>query len=431
MILHLYRWVTAAGGPLIRMYLNKRMKAGKEEPDRFPERMGVASVPRPNGSLAWIHAASVGESLSMLSLVERVRQDRPELHLLMTSGTVTSARLLAERLPKGVIHQYVPVDRPQWVKRFLGHWRPDVILWVESEFWPNMLAAAGASSAPVVLINARVSDSSLRGWRRVPGAARQLLKAFDLCLAQSDADAEKLGELGAGRVVAAGNVKFSAEPLPADGAQLTELLDAIGGRPLWLAASTHAGEEDVIAEADAAIRARHPDLLTVVVPRHPTRGTDVADIFSGRGLSTRRRSEAQIPDRTTQVYVADTMGELGIFYRLAPITLVGGSLVPHGGQNLLEPAQLGSAIVHGPHMFNFRAIVDQMSEEDGTLPVSDAATLAAAVGALLDDQERRTVLVRGAARVAERNRGTLDRVMQELDPYLANARSSDTADART
>lgn len=414
----LYRLFTDAATPLVRRYLDYRVRHGKEDHARLRERYGEASEPRPDGALVWIHAASVGESLSMLPLIARLRRDRPDLALLVTTGTVTSARLMRKRLPEGAIHQYAPLDRRAWIARFLDHWRPEAVLWVESELWPNALGEIRARGVPFVLVNARVSPRSFRGWQRMPAVARRLLASFDLCIAQSDEDAERLRALGAGRVVCRGNLKYAAAPLPADEAELARLARAIGDRPIWLAASTHAGEETIAAEVHARLRERFPNLLTLIVPRHPGRGAEIAAELGRTGRSVARRGAAEALLRDTEFYVADTMGELGLFFRLARIVYVGGSLVPHGGQNPLEPAKLGCALIHGPHMFNFRTIAAELAAAGAAIMVHDAAELADAIATLLAD--RALVLTRAALAnsVSAGKDGIVDDVLEELEPFL-------------
>ncbi|HUT51633.1 MAG TPA: 3-deoxy-D-manno-octulosonic acid transferase [Alphaproteobacteria bacterium] len=419
MIGALYALGARALGPAVRVFLVLRRALGKEDTERMAERLGHAGRPRPEGPLIWLHGASVGEALSALPLIERLLAANDECSVLMTSGTVTSARLMEKRLPARAFHQYVPVDLPRAVGRFLGHWRPDLALWLESELWPNMIRAAARRDVEMVLINGRLSARSFARWRRAPGFARSLLGAFKRCLAQSDADAERLAALGARDVVCLGNLKFASAPLPADSDALEELRARLGARPLWLAASTHPGEEAIVAEAHRILRARHPALLTVIAPRHPGRGPAIATELASAGLQVVRRAADETPEASTDIYLADTLGELGLFYRLAPIALVGGSLVPHGGQNLLEPAQLDCAILHGPAVFNFEAIAAAMQAAGASEMVRDAESLANAVEALLVDGEMRARRAKAAAEVAASEAGVLDRVMEALAPHLA------------
>ena len=421
MLQSLYRGLTTVAGPAVRLYLDRRRAAGKEDPVRQAERFGAPSRPRPAGRLAWIHAASVGEANSVLVLVTKLLEREPGLTVLMTTGTVTSAELMARRLPERAIHQYVPVDLPGAVDRFLDHWRPDMVLWTESEIWPNLLAAIRARGIPAALVNARMSKRSFARWRYASGLIGPLLSTFQITLAQTEGDGERLRRLGARGVASVGNLKFSAEPPPAPADQIAALEAARGGRPLWLLASSHPGEDEIAASVQESLAPRLPGLLTVVVPRHAHRGAAIADLMRGRGLPVSRRSDGALPGAADAVHVADTMGELGLFYRMAPVVCMGGSFVPHGGQNPVEPAQLGCAVLYGPHMWNFDEITHQLEAAGGALPVADGAALAEAVGRLLADGEARARIVAGAARVTEDNRRIVDRALDVLGPVLGAA----------
>ncbi|MBP2311162.1 3-deoxy-D-manno-octulosonic acid transferase [Azospirillum soli] len=421
MLQSLYRGLTTIAGPAVRLYLDRRRAAGKEDSARQAERFGAPSRPRPAGWLVWIHAASVGEANSVLVLVTKLLEREPGLTVLMTTGTVTSAELMARRLPERAIHQYVPVDLPGAVNRFLDHWRPDVVLWTESEIWPNLLAAIRARGIPAALVNARMSERSFARWRYASGLIGPLLSTFQITLAQTEGDGERLRKLGAREVASVGNLKFSAEPPPAPADQIAALKAARSGRPLWLLASSHPGEDEIAASVHEFLAPRLPGLLTVVVPRHAHRGAAIAELMRGRGLSVSRRSEGALPGTCDAVHVADTMGELGLFYRTAPVVCMGGSFVPHGGQNPVEPAQLGCAVLYGPHMWNFDEITHQLEAAGGALPVADGAALAEAVGRLLADTEARARIVAGAARVTEDNRRIVDRALDVLSPVLGAA----------
>ncbi|MCP5367020.1 MAG: 3-deoxy-D-manno-octulosonic acid transferase [Hyphomicrobiales bacterium] len=424
MKLQVYRAATALGGPLIRLYLARRRARGKEDAARFGERLGHPGRPRPPGPLVWLHGASVGESLSLLPLVQRLRRDLPGAAALVTTGTVTSARLMAERLPEGAFHQYVPVDRAAWVRTFLDHWRPDLILWSESEFWPNLLCEPAARGIPMVLVNGRVSDRALATWRRHRGLIRHLLAGFALCLGQSPRDAERLRELGAPRVDCLGNLKQAAAPLPVDAADLAALDAALDGRPRWLAASTHAGEEALAGRVHRALAGRHPGLLTMVVPRHPDRGAAVAADLRRQGLAVARRGGGEAPAADTDVLLADTLGELGLFYRLGGVAFVGKSLLAEGGQNPLEPAQLGCAVLYGPHMGNFTDTVAGLEAAGAAQAVADEAALAAAVDRLLADPAERARRAAAGAAFATARSAVLDDVMAALEPFLAPLRAA-------
>jgi 3-deoxy-D-manno-octulosonic-acid transferase len=418
-----YRTATFLAGPAVRFYLRRRVARGKEERDRLGERFGVPSAPRPEGPLVWLHAASVGESLSLLPLVEALGQREPHLNVLVTSGTVTSARLLRERLPAGTVHQYNPLDRRGWVRRFLAHWRPDLALYVESELWPNLLGETQGRGIPTGLLNARMSESSYRNWRRMPALIAPLMADFRVCLAQNPTQAERMTALGARNVRPVGNLKCAAKPLAVDQNELAELRRQLGDRPCWLAASTHAGEEATAAGVHRALADRHLGLLTVIAPRHPERGAEIAKALSAEGLRVVRRSRPQPPlDNDTDVYLADTLGEMGLFYSLAPIAFVGGSLAGVGGHNPIEPARLGCAVLHGPDMRNFTEVAEDLSEPGGSWQVADGDGLIRAVHTLLSEPETRAHQTRAAADVAAGQAGVLDAVLRALDPYLAPLR---------
>ena len=401
----------ALAAPGLRVMLRRRVAAGKEVAARLPEREGIDETPRPAGRLVWLHAASVGESQSILPLLAALRAQAPDAALLVTTGTVTSATLLAERLPamglRDVLHRFAPLDVPAWVARFLDHWRPDVAGFVESELWPNLLAACRSRGVPTALVNARMSERSLRGWMRAPGLARDMLAGFDLVQPQSAGDADRLRPLGARTVGAPGNLKLAAPPLPHDPAELARLQAALRGRPVWLAASTHPGEEEVAAVVHRRLAPGHPGLLTIVAPRHPDRGAGVA----GR-LGAPRRSVGQDPG--PDFWVADTLGELGLLYRLAPLVFVGRSLVGRGGQNPLEPARLGCAVAVGLHTANFAEAVALLAAAGGLATVADADALGAWVDGMLHDPARRAAAGQAGRAAAQGEPGLPDRVAAGL-----------------
>lgn len=414
MIYRLYRGLTTMGGPLIAAYLERRKARGKEDATRFAERLGHPGRPRPAGPLVWMHGASVGEALSMLPLVERLLARG--LNVLMTTGTVTSARLLAERLPRGALHQYVPVDRVAYVRSFLNHWRPDLALWAESEYWPNLLAETRHRGIPQVLIQGRMSPRSFAAWKKVPGFIHRMLSGFALCLAQTESDAGRIRALGGRDVRCLGNLKYAVAPLPCDGAELERLRGAMTGRPLWLAASTHPGEEAAAGRVHAALGL--PGLLSIVVPRHHTRGPEVAAELRGQGLRVALRSAGEEITPDVAVYVADTMGELGLFYRLGGPVFVGKSLCVGGGQNPFEPALLGAAVLFGPLMDNFPDMAPAMLAAGAALRVRDEGELAMTIRALLADPQALAAAGAAARTWAEGEAGILDQVMEALAPFL-------------
>jgi 3-deoxy-D-manno-octulosonic-acid transferase len=414
--LRIYRLLSAAAGPFAPILLARRVKRGKEHRQRLPERRGESRIARPEGPLVWLHGASVGELASVLPLIDRIRARG--ISMLVTTGTVTSGGLAEQRLHYGVIHQFIPLDISRFVRRFLDHWRPDLALFVESELWPNMIVEASTRRIPMILVNARLSEHSFKRWRRVPNSIASLLRRLDLCLAGTSSDATRLGELGASNVVTTGNLKLDVPAPPADPTALAILQDATAGRPVIAAASTHAGEEGVIIEAHTRLSTNFPDLLTLIAPRHPDRGPGVADIAAAAGLTAALRSRGELPNRTTQIYVADTVGELGLVYRLASAVFIGGSLVKHGGQNPVEAAKLRAVILHGPHVWNFGEIYAALDNAHGAEPIEGVDRLTAHLAAWLADPDACARVAEAANVVVGNLGGALDRTLASLDPYL-------------
>jgi 3-deoxy-D-manno-octulosonic-acid transferase len=409
--LALYAAATGLAEPLAPAILRRRAQRGKEDPARIGERLGNASVARPPGPLVWLHGVSVGESLSLLPLAEALA--RPGLTLLVTSGTRTSAELLAKRLPPGAIHQYAPVDGPGAVRQFLDHWRPDAGIQVESELWPNLILGAKARGAKLALVSARMTQASADGWARAPGAARKLLGAFDLVLPQ-DADTDaRLRALGASTGPHL-NLKNLGSPLPAEPAELARLQAEIGDRQVVLAASTHPGEEEIIARAVATTGA-----LLIVAPRHPDRGDAVAALLAQMGFTIARRAAGEAPTAKTTAYVADTLGEMGLFFRACDVAVMGGSFVPGiGGHNPLEPARLGVPILTGPDVFNAAATYGEMFERVAAIRCASEPDLARDLRGLLTEPLIAPRIGRAALAYAERQGAALGEALALLKPLL-------------
>jgi 3-deoxy-D-manno-octulosonic-acid transferase len=416
--LTVYRYATTALAPVVPFALARRARRGKEDSLRLRERLGCASLPRPAGQLIWIHGASVGECLSVLPLIDELLKTT-DRSILVTSGTVTSAKLMAERLPRGALHQYAPVDTPSAIRRFLDHWQPDIALFVDSEIWPNMISSANAKNIPLMLVNGRMSERSFLGWKRWRRSAASLLSRYDLCFAQDAESARRLSSLGAKRVEISGNLKADASPLPADPQKLDDLHRAIGSRPVLLAVSTHPGEEETILPAHDRLRQVSPDLLTIIAPRHPVRGDDIAMLCGKRIFA--RRSKDELPSSDTAVYIADTLGELGIFYRLARFAFVGGSLVPHGGQNPLEPAQLERAVVAGPHTHNFNAAYERIFAAQGLGLVASSSELVSLAEQLFRNPGEAERLGKAAAEAARALGGAAGRTRTAVEALLTDA----------
>ena len=419
--LRCYRLASRAVVPtLAPRFLRWRLSRGKENPARLGERYGQASQPRPPGPLIWLHGASVGEMLAVIPLIERLRAKN--FAVLMTSGTVTSAALAEQRLPAGAVHQFVPLDAPQFVARFLDHWRPDLALFVESDLWPNLILTCAERDIPMILVNGRLSERSFRRWRLLPHLVAALLARFDLCLAQSSGDARRYGALGAPRISNIGNLKLDVPPPPADAPTLSKLAGIVLTRAVIAAASTHPGEEDEIIAAHRQLRGKHPTLLTIIAPRHPERGPAIADAAKTAGLSVALRSLGDLPKPEVDVFVADTLGELGLIYRLAPIVFMGGSLASRGGQNPIEAIRLGAAIVHGPHVWNFAEIYQSLDAAHGARLVADQDDLTDCLGGWLVNATARKAVADAAAATIEKLGGALDRTVAALEPYLMQFR---------
>jgi 3-deoxy-D-manno-octulosonic-acid transferase len=418
--LRVYQWASAAGSPVAPQVLARRLSRGKEHPERLAERRGEATLKRPKGPLVWVHGASVGEMLAAVPLIERLRGQ--DFAVLVTSGTVSSAALAEQRLPDGALHQFIPLDAPRFVRRFLDHWRPDLALFVESDLWPNLILSCADRRIPMIVINGRLSERSFTRWQRVPGVIAALLSCFDLCLTQSATDAERYAQLGAPRVTSTGNLKLDVPAPPADQAALQRLKEIVGARPVVAAASTHPGEESAIIAAHQQLRVKFPSLLTVIAPRHPARGESIAAIAKLAGFTVALRSRRAQPMPDIGIYVADTLGELGLIYRIAPIVFMGGSLASHGGQNPIEAIRLGAAVLHGPHVWNFAEIYATLDAAHGAKLVGDEAALTAHLGEWLANAAARKVAADAASDTVGRLGGALKRTLAALDPYLMQLR---------
>ena len=412
--LFLYTLMTIILSPIIFILIVVRILRKKEDLSRLNERLGWSKKKRPEGRLIWLHGASVGECLSMMPLINEILRRDSNVHVMVTSGTKTSAALMAKRLPERAFHQYIPIDFPWATRRFVKHWNADLVLWFESDFWPNMLKSVSKNKKPFVLLNGRISDRSFDRWCRAKFFITPLLRLFTLCFGQTQEDAHRLEGLGAKQVVCVGNLKFSAVNPPYDGVELNDLLAQIGSRPRCIAASTHAGEEEMIAGFHNDVKRAFPSFLSVIVPRHPERADELEAMLVSRGFVVSRRSRGDQITLKTDIYLADTIGEMGLLYRLAPIVFVGGSLVPFGGQNMLEPMRLGRLVMVGPYTFNFREIVKQASEEGALVRVQTASeVLGNAVRYLTHPDEMEPVMARAQA-FATSQMAVLDRVYELL-----------------
>jgi len=413
-----YSRLTSLARPAVPMLLGFRERRGKEEPARRGERLGQPSALRPAGRLAWFHAASVGETNAILPLMAALAQARPSLSFLLTTGTVTSAKLASQRLGPRAVHQYAPLDAPEYVRQFLDHWEPDLAVFTESEIWPNLILESSARGIPLALINARMTKRSFRRWRRSPSFAGPLFSRFDLVLAQNEALARRFAALGAPSATPAGNLKVDAPPPPVDAAELDRLRPVLRGRALLIAASTHEGEDQIVADAHRALARSVPGLCTIIAPRHPERGGAIVEMLESRGFKVARRSLGQLPDGASDAYVVDTIGELGMLYALAPVAFIGGSLIDRGGQNPIEAVRQGAVVLVGPHWQNFGDAYGALIRNRGAIVVHSAEEIAEAARKLLcDETELGGMRGRAVAALATIS-GALPRTTEALLRYL-------------
>ena len=413
-----YRMLTRLARPAAPFILRMRQRRGKEDALRLGERLGRASLARPSGPVAWVHAASVGETSAVLPLVAELETRRPGLTVLLTTGTVTSARFAATRIRGRTLHQYIPLDEPSFVAAFLDHWRPTLGIFTEQEVWPNLVLTAAGRAIPLALVNARMSDRSFDRWQRRSGLAAALFSRFAIVLAQNEALARRFDALGAQRAVAAGNLKIDAPAPPVDAMAFAALAQALGDRPRLVAASTHDSEEIAMAQAHRQLQRQVPGLITIIAPRHPERGRVVAEALSALGLSVRLRSTRALPGPDTDIYVADTIGELGTLYASTPVAFVGGSLIPHGGQNPIEAVRHGAVVMTGPSTHNFADAYAALLAAGGAVRLAGPDELASVLGGLLQEPARTEAMRARAMLALESLSGALDQTVAALLPYL-------------
>lgn len=419
-----YRFLTKHSERLFLMLLERRLKKGKELSERIREKEGVSKQDRPYGPLIWIHAASIGEAQSALILIDRLIAQTPDINILVTTGTVTSARVMESKLPENAIHQFYPLDHPEWVESFLENWSPDLILWLESELWPNMLHEIKKRQIPAALVNARISPRSLRFWKFARPLAKNILETFSLTLAQTETDALRLKSLGAKNVTVTDNLKYSARPLPFDQDELQILEQALKSQPLWVFASTHKGEEEMAARIHQILKKHIPRLLTLIVPRHPERRDEIRKALNDSGLKmTFRGTRKNLPQPDDDLYIVDTLGELGLFYSLCPVACIGRSFSDDGGggHNPLEAAQLGCAVLHGPNVQNLQQIYDEMDESGAALRLPHESALTGTLLDLLKNPEQIQSLQEKGRAYCGQKADVIKKVMAELAPLLEKA----------
>ena len=419
MFIKIYNTLITILYPLvIRGYVERRKQNGKEDVSRFNERIGKPKMPRPKGKLFWLHGASVGESVSMLPLINKILETYPDAHVMVTTGTVTSADVMQKRLPERAFHQFIPIDNPIFTTRFIKHWQPDVALWFESEFWPAVLSSIRRKNIPLILINGRISNKTFKRWQQFDFVCKELLSCFNLCLGQSEEDAYRLKVLGAKETICLGNLKYAGLPLPIDEKAKKELTKQIGNRKFWLASSTHDDEEIRIAKVHKRMKEKFPDLLTIIAPRHPNRGEDIAAEIQKIGLTTALRSKEEKLTPKTDIYIANTIGEMGLWYDLAKIVFIGGSLIPHGGQNFIEPSRVRDAVLVGPHMHNFTDAMNRAKKAAAIMQVTDTVEMEELVTSLLENETLLEAKCSLAYNWAASETKVLDGIMDKIKAYF-------------
>jgi 3-deoxy-D-manno-octulosonic-acid transferase len=420
MKLKLYKYMALILHPFLVLYLFYRLYKGKEDPNRIGERLGKIKIERPKNKIIWLHAASVGEVLSVIPLLKMIEEHYLQYRILLTTGTVSSSKIIVGKVSEQIIHQFVPIDSPAAVKRFLEFWKPEIALWVESEFWPNLLQEA-AKNMPIICVNGRISDYSYNKWSRYSDSINQLMKCFSLVLAQSRQDAERFIKLGAGNVYMAGNIKYSIPDWSVDENKLAKLKDETSNRLIFMAASTHSDEEAQIAYVHSKLKEKYSDILTIISPRHINRKKDIVESIKAinNKLNISIRSLDQEITKDTDIYIADTMGEYGILYRLTTAVFIGGSLVPHGGQNLLEPARLGNLIILGPYMHNFREITEDFLAAKAAVQVNNKEDLYDKLSILLDNKKEIENYTKNAKQLVSKSNNNINIVFEKIDSFLS------------
>jgi 3-deoxy-D-manno-octulosonic-acid transferase len=425
MLLSLYLFLTGWFAPLANRKLLSRLKQGKEDANRLDERRGIPSVNRPDGELIWFHAASVGESLSLLEVIDSLLEERPLTNILITTGTKTSADLISARISTRIIHQYIPIDVKPFVKTFLNHWKPNIAIFTESELWPCLIATTYSLKSPLILLNAKMSKKSFSRWKWIKSLISGLLRCFDTILAQDIQTANYLSKLSNSNtnIIVTGSLKENAKPLTHDEQSRITFTKKIGVRPIWLAASTHEKEEKIVAQAHAIARRFSRRLLLIIAPRHPSRGPQICEELRTLGWNVSLRSSGDEIDGLTEIYIADTLGEMGLWYRISPISFLGGSLVPIGGHNPYEPAALGSAIIHGPHITKTIEAYSAFQTSKASLEIQNSEQLSQAIIELLNP-DKAALMAQAAWEVCSKKGEALSTSLNQIHRIL-DIRSAD------
>ncbi len=420
MLFGIYKTLTNLSEPLFKHHIDKRLAKGKEDAERLNERFGQPQKVRPDGKLIWLHAASVGESIALLSLINKLSDKYSDAHLMLTTGTVTSANIIKDRLPKNAFHQYLPVDVPKWTESFLDHWHPDIIIWSESDFWPNILSGAHKRKIPAVLLNAIISEEAFSKWNLfAKGFIKDILNTFDICLTQDNDEAERFIKLGAKNVKNSGNLKYAAKILPYKEDNLKSLKEAINGRPCILWASTHDPEEVIASEIHTNLIKEFPDLLTIILPRHPDRKENILKDIAKAGLTVSCRSEGKLPRKNDAIYLADTFGETGLFYKLKPLFVNGGTFENTGGHNIIEPSLFGCPIFYGPNMSTCLSIHKEFTEHSASIQASSKEHMQEILLEALRNPKEANLRGEKAKILAQEKTQVLEKVMSDINPFIS------------
>ncbi|MEO9819774.1 MAG: 3-deoxy-D-manno-octulosonic acid transferase [Paracoccaceae bacterium] len=403
-----YRVLASIALPFAARRTVAKLRQGGIDVHRTHERLGHATLERGLGDLIWIHAASVGESKSALILIERLLAMAPTAQILVTTGTASSAKVLAPRLPSRAFHQFAPLDGRGPIKRFLRHWRPQIGIFIESEIWPNLINCAHDQGVPLALLNARLSEGSARNWSRAPKTARDIFGLFGIIHTQDTRTARALGALGLTHARIGVNLKSVLLPPRINELARARLEKQFGPRPLWAAVSTHPGEDEIMIKAHHQLRQSHPNAALILVPRHPERARGIRLLCEGHSIA--QRSLEEMPDTETSIYLADTLGETDLWFNLADLVCLCGSFSDVGGHTPFEPAAAGAAILHGPHYSNFEEVYAKFSEAGASLQVHDAETLAESLDLLIRQPDHARALGENARPLAKAGLEELDRL---------------------
>lgn len=425
MLLICYRALSYILWPVLMLWLFLRLYKKRPNADisRWRERLGHSTHARPTGMLLWFHAVSIGEAQAVLPLITQIFKDNPTCHILITANTLGAAEYIAkqQKLPhyQKLIHQFVPYDHPVFVARFLKYWKPTACFITELELWPNLIFLTKKKKRPLILLNARMSKRSFERWsnRLLSGLAEKMLHCFDLILAQDETNAQRFRALGASRIQIPGNLKFTAPSLTADKTKLLQLENTCKKRIRWLAASTHDGEEEIVALAHKQLKVSFPDILSICVPRDPFRGDQITALLRKLELKVSQRSQNESIEPETDIYLADSFGELGLFYRLCPISFIGGSFVPKGGHNPLEAARLGSVTLYGPHTTNFAELTTLLKNKHAGIALENVDDLISQLTMLFSHPEQRAQIQANAQALVESFNDTCRRTYHLIRPF--------------